>query len=712
MSLDRTARDRRPPRRRRPSTSPALHGALAEAISTARSASIGSAGRCTRPTPASTRSCRWWSSFPATEADVVGRGRGPAAGSACRSRRGAAGTSQAGQSIGPGVILDCSKHFNRVLEINADGALGPRRAGLRARRPEPRAQAARPAVRPRHLDLQPGHDRRHDRQQLLGRPLGHLRQDDRPCARAEGRPGRRQPSSRSGRSTSRSSRPSARQQDLEGRVLPRRPAAGRRARRRDRPPVPEDPPPRRRLQPRRLRPDGAIGSDDRSTSPTCSSARRGRSACRSRRSCGWSSCRAAKAVLVVAVRRPARRPGGDPGHPAASARGRRGGRPVRARQHQAQPRGDPAPRLPPRRPRRDPARSSSTATTPTSCRRGSTRWKPTCAGAASAITCSRATDAAAQARIWKLRTLALGLSMAEKGDAKAISFVEDTAVAPEHLRDYIAEFLAIIARHGTKAGVYAHASVGCLHVRPVINLKTEEGVRQFEAIAEEVADLVLKYGGALSGEHGDGLVRSPFQEKMFGPVLYQAFRELKRTFDPHEPAQPRQDRRRAAADDEPALRPGVRHARRADDVRLLGRRRPAAGRRAVRGRRRLPQEARGDDVPVVPGDPRRAATAPAAGPTRCGWRSPASSAFEGLTDPARPRGARPLPRVQGVQGRVPDQRRHGPAQGRVPAPVSPRARPAAAQPRLRPRRARSAGWGSRLAPAVELAGAEPARSAG
>jgi FAD/FMN-containing dehydrogenase/Fe-S oxidoreductase len=144
----------------------------------------------------------------------------------------------------------------------------------------------------------------------------------------------------------------------------------------------------------------------------------------------------------------------------------------------------------------------------------------------------RAIEPAAQARIWKLRRLSLGLSMAEKGDAKAISFVEDTAVAPEHLHDYIAEFLAILRRHGTTAGVYAHASVGCLHVRPVINLKTESGVRQFEAIAADVADLVLQYGGALSGEHGDGLVRSPFQEKMYGPVLYQAFRELKRTFDP------------------------------------------------------------------------------------------------------------------------------------------------------------------------------------
>jgi FAD/FMN-containing dehydrogenase/Fe-S oxidoreductase len=146
--------------------------------------------------------------------------------------------------------------------------------------------------------------------------------------------------------------------------------------------------------------------------------------------------------------------------------------------------------------------------------------------------CHRATEASGQARIWKLRRAALGLSMAEKGDAKALSFVEDTAVTPERLRDYIAEFLAVVARHGTQAGVYAHASVGCLHVRPVVNLKTEAGVRQFEAIAADVADLVLKYGGALSGEHGDGLVRSPFQEKMYGPVLYGAFRELKRAFDP------------------------------------------------------------------------------------------------------------------------------------------------------------------------------------
>ena len=145
---------------------------------------------------------------------------------------------------------------------------------------------------------------------------------------------------------------------------------------------------------------------------------------------------------------------------------------------------------------------------------------------------TRATDAASQSRIWGLREAALGLSMAMKEEAKSISFVEDTAVAPEKLRDYIERFLAMLDRHDTRAGVYAHASVGCLHVRPVVNLKTDEGVRKFEAIAGEVADLVLEFGGALSGEHGDGLVRSPFMQKMFGPVLYDAFRAIKSAFDP------------------------------------------------------------------------------------------------------------------------------------------------------------------------------------
>ncbi len=150
----------------------------------------------------------------------------------------------------------------------------------------------------------------------------------------------------------------------------------------------------------------------------------------------------------------------------------------------------------------------------------------------SATSFYRAVSAAEQGRIWKLRKASLGLSMAVAGDDKAIAFVEDTAVAPDRLKDYIQRFQEILDRHHTPAGFYAHASVGLLHIRPVIDLKTNTGVQRFSAIADDVANLVLEFGGALSGEHGDGLVRAPFQERMFGPTLYQAFREIKRTFDP------------------------------------------------------------------------------------------------------------------------------------------------------------------------------------
>ena len=142
------------------------------------------------------------------------------------------------------------------------------------------------------------------------------------------------------------------------------------------------------------------------------------------------------------------------------------------------------------------------------------------------------TELTGQARIWSLREAALGLSMAMKDEAKSIPFVEDTAVPPEKLSGFIGRFLAILRSHNTTAGIYAHASVGCLHVRPVINMKTELGIQTFQTISQQVADLVLEFGGALSGEHGDGLVRSPFMRQMFGDDLYDAFRQIKRTFDP------------------------------------------------------------------------------------------------------------------------------------------------------------------------------------
>jgi len=141
-------------------------------------------------------------------------------------------------------------------------------------------------------------------------------------------------------------------------------------------------------------------------------------------------------------------------------------------------------------------------------------------------------DPAAQQSIWKLRKAGLGLLLGMKGDQKPIAFVEDTAVDPAKLPAFIARFRAILARHGAAAGYYGHCSVGCLHIRPLINLKTAEGLRQTRAIAEEITALVLEFGGALSGEHGDGRARSPFNEALYGPRLYDAFRQVKRAFDP------------------------------------------------------------------------------------------------------------------------------------------------------------------------------------
>ena len=138
-----------------------------------------------------------------------------------------------------------------------------------------------------------------------------------------------------------------------------------------------------------------------------------------------------------------------------------------------------------------------------------------------------------QARVWAFRRAGLGLMMNVPGDAKPLPFVEDAAVAPEHLPEFVKRFDQIVRHHGTVAGYYGHASVGCLHIRPLIDLKGQEGVDRMVSIATQVSDLVLEFGGAMSGEHGDGLVRSVWNEKMFGRQLYNAFREVKRAFDPN-----------------------------------------------------------------------------------------------------------------------------------------------------------------------------------
>ncbi|HMF51500.1 MAG TPA: FAD-linked oxidase C-terminal domain-containing protein, partial [Candidatus Saccharimonadales bacterium] len=110
--------------------------------------------------------------------------------------------------------------------------------------------------------------------------------------------------------------------------------------------------------------------------------------------------------------------------------------------------------------------------------------------------------------------------------------VEDTAVAPAKLPEFIKRFREVVARHDTIAGYYGHCSVGCMHIRPLINLKQESEMHKMVSIANAISDLVLEFNGAMSGEHGDGLARSHFNAKLFGPALYDAFRQVKRSFDP------------------------------------------------------------------------------------------------------------------------------------------------------------------------------------
>ena len=147
-------------------------------------------------------------------------------------------------------------------------------------------------------------------------------------------------------------------------------------------------------------------------------------------------------------------------------------------------------------------------------------------------TFTRAVAQEDQDNVWNVRKAGLGLLMGVKGDKKPIAFIEDAAVPTEALHDYIAELHEVITSIGTTAGYYAHASVGLLHVRPMINLKREQDIRRMRTIAERTMELALKYGGAMSGEHGDGLVRSCWNEQIFGSKLYEAFREVKRAFDP------------------------------------------------------------------------------------------------------------------------------------------------------------------------------------
>ena len=137
-----------------------------------------------------------------------------------------------------------------------------------------------------------------------------------------------------------------------------------------------------------------------------------------------------------------------------------------------------------------------------------------------------------QSKVWAVRKAGLGLLMSKPGDSKPLPFVEDTAVSPEKLPQFIQRFDQIVKENKTEADYYGHASVGCLHIRPLVNLKTDAGIKQMKDISDAICELVIEFGGSLSGEHGDGLVRSHLNEKIFGPKIYEAFHQVKNAFDP------------------------------------------------------------------------------------------------------------------------------------------------------------------------------------
>ncbi len=299
----------------------------------------------------------------------------------------------------------------------------------------------------------------------------------------------------------------------------------------------------------------------------------------------------AKAVMVDHVRRPAGIARRQPGHPAASAIGGRSDGQIHSRLHPPECRrstafatpfieGDPAATLcvefyadrkedlPPRLQRAGGRSARAASRLCLSMRNRSGRSRPESGACAEA---------------------SLGLSMAMKGDAKSISFVEDTAVAPEKLRDFIERFLEILESHGTTAGIYAHASVGCLHVRPVINLKTEDGVRKFEAIAQRgrrpragirrrAFRRARRRPGAQPVQPPDvrpGVLRGVSRKSSAPSIPLGIFNPGKIVDAPPHHL-------------EPALRRGLSHARSAHLVRLLGIRRHGRRGRNVQRRRRLP----------------------------------------------------------------------------------------------------------------------------
>ncbi len=153
-------------------------------------------------------------------------------------------------------------------------------------------------------------------------------------------------------------------------------------------------------------------------------------------------------------------------------------------------------------------------------------------GDALAFDAIEAYDDESRKKIWKLRKSGLPILLSRTTDEKHVAFIEDTGIPPANLKDFVADFQDVLDDHETYASFYAHAGPGVLHIRPLVNTKTEGGLEAMESIADDVTDLVVEYDGSISGEHGDGRARTQWNRKLYGEELWETFQDLKSAFDP------------------------------------------------------------------------------------------------------------------------------------------------------------------------------------
>ena len=298
------------------------------------------------------------------------------------------------------------------------------------------------------------------------------------------------------------------------------------------------------------------------------------------------------------------------------------------------------------------------------------------------------TDPRLARRIWDVRESSLGVTSHVPGEPLRWEGFEDSAVAPEKLGAYLRDLRKLMQAFHYGGAFYGHFGHACVHTRMDYDLQSAEGVRKFRQFMEEAADLVVSYGGSLSGEHGDGQSRAELLPKMFGPELMQAFREFKCLWDPDWKMNPGQADRAVPPRRESPPRPRLRSLAARDALQVPRRpRQPRQRHPALCRSRKVPPLRRRRDVPQLPRHPRRGTLHPRPRPPALGddqgLRNDDRRDQRRLAERSRQTVARPLPRLQRLQKRLPGRRGRRNLQVRIPLPLLRNQPPPAERARLR-----------------------------